>query len=370
VDYGHVDLAGKIDAGHNFIACPDTNIPCPFLPQDDFGHGTHVAGIAAASTNNGAGIAGVSWGARIMPLKVLNSSGSGTFENVAAAIVWAVDHGAQVINLSLGGSAYSAGLENAVLYAYGNNVLMAASSGNTGSNFVLYPARFPQVIAVGASNMSNQPASFSNYGPEVDLAAPGDFIYSTLPGGYGFRTGTSMSAPHVSGLASILFGYVTSADSVRGIIESTALDIGPVGWDDYSGAGLIQMDAAIALVVPSLSTPTSTESGGGSFNPPGFLPFPGYSLPTGTFTPLPSLAPFDTAQGKPATPTPTVSPPGEKTPTPTPTPTQIPVKENKINRLKIFLSPVFCGAVFMILLGIWLFWRARKNVHNKFVMRF
>jgi subtilisin family serine protease len=215
VDHGHVDLAGKITAGYDFVF-NDAH------PQDDNGHGTHVAGIAAASTNNNKGIAGVSWRARIMPLKVLNSAGNGSYENVASAIVWAVDNGAQVINLSLGGSGFSQVLENAVLYAYDNNVLIVASTGNTGSNFVLYPARFPQVVAVGASNMSDQPASFSNYGPEVDLAAPGENIYSLWLSGYQLRTGTSMSAPHVSGLASILFGYIISADAVRGIMEATA----------------------------------------------------------------------------------------------------------------------------------------------------
>jgi subtilisin family serine protease len=340
------------------------------LPQDDFGHGTHVAGIAAASTNNGAGIAGVSWGARIMPVKVLNAWGSGTFENVAAGIVWAVDHGAQVINLSLGGAAYSAALENAVLYAYNNNVLMTASSGNTGSNFVLYPARFPQVIAVGASNMTNQPASFSNYGPQVDLAAPGENIYSLWIGGYQIRTGTSMSAPHVSGLAAVLLGYISGADAARGVIESTALDIGPAGWDDFSGAGLIQMDAALALVVPPTPTPTLFPiSGDGSNRPSAPFLLSVLSPPTATFTPLPSLAPFDLAQDKPVTPPRTVSAPGESSPTPTLTPTPTPTAAKappswwarKAERLKILLSPYFCGALLMIAPGVWLLWRAAKK---------
>lgn len=354
VDYSHVDLAGKITAGYDFVNNDA-------LPQDDFGHGTHVAGIAAASTNNGAGIAGVSWGARIMPVKVLNASGGGTFENVAAGIVWAVDHGAQVINLSLGGAAYSAALENAVLYAYNNNVLMTASSGNTGGNFVLYPARFPQVIAVGASNMTNQPASFSNYGPEVDLAAPGENIYSLWIGGYQLRSGTSMSAPHVSGLAAVLLGYISGADAARGVMESTALDIGPAGWDDFSGAGLIQMDAALTLVVPPApGSPPILEN---DLNrPPAPFLLPLIASPTWTPSPLPSLTP--------ASSTPAFTPPGETrafTPTSTPTFTPTPVKdviplwEDKINRLKVFFSPFFCGAVLMILPGAWLLWRAVKK---------
>lgn len=367
VDLGHVDLAGKLVGGYDFV---NTD----FIPQDDYGHGTHVAGIAAASGNNGAGIAGVSWGARIMPLKVLNSSGGGSYSNVAAGIVWAVDHGAQVINLSLGGASPSLVLQNAVIYAYNHNVLMAASAGNTGSAFVLYPARYPQVMAVGASNMSNQPASFSNYGAEVDIAAPGENIYSLWLGGYLIQSGTSMSAPHVSGLAAVLLGYVNSADSVRSIIESTALDIGPAGWDLYSGAGLIQMDAALALALPRTATPTFlptwTSSPLPSFMPtpitsnlPGFLPRPAYSLPTWTSLPVPSPKPAATTQ--------TVSPLREaekSTPALMLTPTQAPLRVDKLERLKIFLSPYFCGALLMILLGAWLFWRGRRRKkHNKIV---
>lgn len=373
VDYGHVDLKRKLVPGYDFVNSDS-------VAQDDYGHGTHVAGIAAASGNNGAGIAGVSWGARIMPVKVLNSSGGGFYSDVAAGIVWAVDNGAQVINLSLGGAFPSSVLQSAVTYAYNRNVLMAASSGNTGSASVLYPARYPEVMAVGASNMSNQPASFSNYGPEVDIAAPGEKIYSLWIGYcpssstidiYCIQSGTSMSAPHVSGLAAILFGYINSAASVRSIIESTALDIGPAGWDLYSGAGLIQMDAALALVVPATPTPTPTSppvgSGGGSFNPPVFLSLPASSSPTWTSSPLPSFetaAPTQTFSTLKETLTPAPTLPPEQTPTRDISP----LWENKIERLKIFLSPYFCFALLMIFLGAWLFWRGgRRKKHNKFV---
>ena len=376
VDLGHVDLVSKLVGGYDFINNDA-------VPNDDYGHGTHVAGIAGASANNGAGMSGVSWGARIMPVKVLNSLGGGSYAGVASGIVWAVDHGAQVINMSLGGAGNPDAVNNpsalklAVQYAYNHNVLLVAAAGNTGSSIILYPARYPEVMAVGASNMSNQPANFTNYGPQMEIAAPGENIYSLWwPGSYSTQNGTSMSTPHVSGLAAILLGYISGADAVRGIIKSTALDIGPAGWDQFSGAGLIQMDAALALVVPPTETPVpstttaiSPASGGGNLFPPSY--FPGYGLqPSPTWTPsaLPTLTPVS--------PTPTLSTLtddlGEvqaqaESPTPTPTP----LTENKVKRLKVFWSPYFCGAVLLIFLGVWLIWRSReykKRSHNKFVM--
>lgn len=292
VDYSHPDLAYKVLPGYDFVN-GDSD------PQDDNGHGTHVAGIAAAAANNGIGIAGVSWGAAVMPLKVLDSSGNGTYANAAAAIVWATDHGAQVINMSFGGSSYSATLENAVLYAYTRGVVQVAAAGNSGSGSVLYPARFAPVIAVAATDSANNRAGFSNYGPEVDLAAPGVSIYSLYPGGgYGYRSGTSMSAPFVSGLAAILIGIPGNYDAgfVESQMETTALDLGAPGWDVYYGAGLIQMDAAIRRALPPAPTATLTS--------------------TSTVTPTPSATSTPTL-----TPTWTASPlPPSRTPTPSPKP--------------------------------------------------
>ncbi|HEX2697548.1 MAG TPA: S8 family serine peptidase, partial [Anaerolineales bacterium] len=176
IEMSHPDLAPKLVAGHDFVN-NDNN------PDDDNGHGTHVAGIAAASTNNGSGVAGVSWGARLMPVKVLNAAGTGTYADVAQGIVWATNNGAQVINLSLGGPVPDSVLKNAVDYAYSNGVVVVAAAGNTGNNFVLYPAHYPNVIAVAATKYTNQRADFSSYGPEVSLSAPGDSIYSTQYGG-------------------------------------------------------------------------------------------------------------------------------------------------------------------------------------------
>jgi thermitase len=246
-DYGHPDLAGKLLGGYDFVN-NDAN------PQDDNGHGTHVAGIAAASSNNAIGVAGVSWGARIMPVKVLNAAGGGTFANTAAGVVWAIDHGAQVINLSLGGTGPSAILEDAINYARSQGAVVVAAAGNSGSNFVLYPARYPNVIAVARTNSANG-WDGSNYGPEIDLSAPGTSIYSTIIGGYDYKSGSSMSTGFVSGLVAILMSIPGNAspDGIEFQMESTALDIEFTGWDEYTGAGLIQMDAAIQFALQSIN---------------------------------------------------------------------------------------------------------------------
>ncbi len=359
IDLTHLDLAGKLVGGIDIIN-GDNN------PQDDHGHGTHVAGIAAALSNNGTGVAGVSWGARLMPIKVLNAAGNGTYADVADGIIWAADHGAQIINLSLGGSNPSQLLQDAVDYAASRGVVVVAAAGNTGSNFVLYPARYPNVIAVAATDSSNAHAAISNYGPEVDLSAPGVSIYSTWLGGYDSRTGTSMAAPYVSGLAAILFGIPGngSAAAVTQQMESTALDLGSSGWDDFYGHGLIQMDAALQLVFGN-ATPASP------------LPIPPVSLPgsSGGFVQLPTLTPSLTF-----TPLPTqteilpASPASTSTDTPTlasiNTPEVIALEteiSNESNITDRFLPG--CG-ISLIFLGILLFWmadRERRKNRKRFI---
>ncbi|MEW6404711.1 MAG: S8 family peptidase [Chloroflexota bacterium] len=244
VDLTHPDLAANLLNGYDFVNSDGD-------PMDDNGHGTHVAGITAAVTNNGVGVAGVAGGAQILPVKVLNASGNGTFNNVALGIIYAVNNGAQVINLSLGGGTNSAALQNAIAYADAHGVVVVAATGNTGSS-VLYPAAYESVIAVAASDESNNHAAFSNYGPEVDVTAPGVNIYSTaLGGGYEYRNGTSMATAYVTGEVALLLSVDSSLtpDEVVAIIESTALDIGEAGEDVYTGSGLIQVDAAVLLVI-------------------------------------------------------------------------------------------------------------------------
>ena len=355
VDLGHLELAGKIVQGYDFVNNDN-------FPQDDYGHGTHVAGIAAAWGNNGLGISGVSWGARILPLKVLNSTGGGSFSNVAAALVWAADHGAQIVNMSLGGSSYSQIMQDAVTYAAGNGVLMVAASGNAGMNFVLYPARFSEVMAVGATDVSNQYVSFSNYGAEIDVAAPGASILSLWPGGYSTQSGTSMAAPYVSGLAAVLFGYGNSAATVRSQLETTALDISPPGADIYTGAGLIQMDAAIRLAIPT--TPQATSSGipNQPAQPGGQVQFFASLTPISTQTLFPTLtaAPVtDTLSATPAI-TPSELPAEAATQFVTITP-ELSAQGRELD----FRSPYFYCGVILFLLGILILILLARNRSNR-----
>ena len=193
VDLPNLEFAGKIVTGCDFVNRDDS-------AQDDHGHGTHVAGIAAALGNNGSHMAGISWGARIMPLKVLSSSGRGSDSGVSAAIIYAADHGAKIINLSLGGPGFTWTQERAVNYAVARGVVVVASAGNNGNSTPNYPAAYANALAVAATTPSNQRASFSNFGSYVDLAAPGYDILSLRVGTGSVRyDGTSMASPHVAG---------------------------------------------------------------------------------------------------------------------------------------------------------------------------
>jgi subtilisin family serine protease len=224
------------------------------VPQDDNSHGSHVAGIAAAETNNVIGIAGVSWGARIMAIKALNQNGDGSWFDVASAILYAADMGGRIINMSFGAADSSLTIEAAVQYATNRDCLLIASAGN-GGGAVLYPAALPEVMAIAATDNLDLPWSYSNRGPEIELAAPGVHIISTnATGSYIFLDGTSMSAPHVSGVAALLWslkpGY--TAQQIRGVLISSAKDVWSSGWDWLTGWG--RLDAYQAL--RSVTAPT------------------------------------------------------------------------------------------------------------------
>lgn len=238
VDYNHPELLGRVVLGPDYVNS-DGN------PMDDNGHGSHVAGIVAASGDNSVGIAGVDWKTKIMALKVLNNAGSGSDFNVAAAVRYAADNGADVINLSLAGSSFSQTLQNAVNYAYGKGVVITAAAGNDGTTAINYPAGLLNVIGVGATDQSDVRASFSNFNSSVDVSAPGVDIlslYSTVLGfSYAQMSGTSMATPHVAGVAALIKSVrpFWSPAVIESRLKQTALDLGVSGRDDYYGFGRI-----------------------------------------------------------------------------------------------------------------------------------
>jgi serine protease len=258
------DLAQtKFVPGYNFVA-NNANA------ADDHGHGTHVAGTIAQSTNNKVGVAGVAPEVAIMPIKVLSAQGSGSIGGIAQGIRWAADHGANVINMSLGGRMAMGTLAKAVKYAHDRGVVVVAAAGNDGSGRVSYPARYPGVIAVAATQFDEATTFYSNWGPEIDIAAPGgntkvDQNGDGKPDGvlqhtivptdtsktdYLWFMGTSMASPHVAGVAALIVGAgVRKPDAVEEILLGTARK--PKGHadaarvDDHYGAGVVDAGAAL-----------------------------------------------------------------------------------------------------------------------------
>ncbi|MEW8970702.1 MAG: S8 family peptidase [Mesobacillus sp.] len=241
VDLDHPDLRNRLVKGYNVIDEKSE-------PDDDNGHGTHVAGIIASETNNNQGVAGMTWFSKIMPVKVMGAKGYGTTFDIAKGIVWAVDQGADVINLSLGNYQPSKVLEEAVRYAYENNVVMVSAAGNDASNQPTYPSAYPEVLSVAAVDYNGNRASFSNYGDYIDIAAPGVYIPSTyFNEQYAALSGTSMAAPHVAGLAALIKSAnpgLKSSQVIR-IIKNSAIDLGEQGKDINFGNGLIDVNSAL-----------------------------------------------------------------------------------------------------------------------------
>ncbi|RPJ95900.1 peptidase S8 [Rummeliibacillus sp. TYF005] len=187
----------RMDIGKNYVSQDS-------LPLDDNGHGTHVTGIIAAESNNGYSMEGINQHTKIMPVKVLDADGSGDSEQIANGIVYAANHGAKVINLSLGGE-YSRTIEYALKYAASKNVVIIAASGNDGQFGLSYPASSQYVISVGATNNFDIVSDYSNYGEKLDIVAPGTNIPSLVPNGnVTYMSGTSMATPHVTAIAGLL----------------------------------------------------------------------------------------------------------------------------------------------------------------------
>jgi len=234
----HPDI-GKIIAQSDFVEGDA-------VADDDNGHGTHVTGIAGALTDNGKGVAGACFECGLLIAKVMGVTGFTTDSRIVQGIDWSVNHGADVVNLSLSGSADSSVLKTAVNRAYDRGAVVVAAAGNEGTNVPQYPAAYSKVIAVSATNANGGLARFSSRGDWVDLAAPGTDILSTnKSGGYDRLSGTSMSAPFVSGLAGLLASQGMSPDSIRQRMQATAKDLGPVGEDPRYGYGRIDADNAV-----------------------------------------------------------------------------------------------------------------------------
>ncbi|MGR6341898.1 S8 family peptidase [Priestia megaterium] len=224
VQLNHPELAIKLWPGYNFV---EGNLN----PNDGNGHGTHVAGIAGALTENSLGIAGIAPSASIIPVRALDNSGNGTLSNIANAITYSTNAGAKVINLSLGSSQGSITLENAINHAWNQGVVIVAAAGNEASNTLTYPAAYQNVIAVASTDINDQKSDFSNYGTWVEVSAPGSTILSTYTGSYyAYLSGTSMACPHVAGLAALLAAQGKNNVQIKNTILSTC--------DPVPGTGL------------------------------------------------------------------------------------------------------------------------------------
>jgi thermitase len=289
VDYTHPDLAGKVTLGPD-IAEADSD------PMDTQGHGTHVAGIAAAVAGNGVGGSGVCPSCRLLAVKVFpDGSGSASDYDVAQGIIWAADNGADVVNLSLGGPGGSTTLRDAVDYAWSRGVVVVAAAGNSGNGTTQYPAAYPNAIAVAATTSYDTRASFSTYGSWVDIAAPGSSILSTVRGGsYQAWSGTSMAAPVVAGAAGLAFAGLAGATSisVRAALERAVVDLAPSGRDPYFGAGRLDLSklfgapppaaAPLAVTTASLPAAIAGQAYSATLNASGGVPPYSWSLVSGS----------------------------------------------------------------------------------------
>jgi hypothetical protein len=254
IDALHPDLAGRVVAGRNIVKGNDDT-------SDQDGHGTKMAGIVGAVTNNALGVAGVAWAAKIMPVKVTNPSGTATDGNVAAGIVWAVDHAADVISISLSARVDNNVLQRGVDYATRRNVLVVAAAGNSGSDIPEFPAACRGVVAVGATDASGNRTRFSNYGPWVDVNASGMGIVTTTANTAGFTTGSGTSAATalVSGVAVLLRAAYPQANQadIADRLRRSALGRGPVGAEGVDASGVVDAAAALRLPArPARSGPT------------------------------------------------------------------------------------------------------------------
>ncbi len=259
----HPDLDSKITSGPNAgydVFNDDAD------PTDDNGHGTFVAGIVGAESDNASWVSGVCWSCKIMPVKVMNASGQGSTISIAYGIYWAVDHGADVLNLSVGGPTGDTTLSDAVDYAWAAGVPVIAASGNN-NGAVLYPAAYADALAVASNDSAALRSSFSNFGPQLDVMAPGgDVVGTTLGGGYGAGSGTSFASPHVAGLVGLMIAHgITDKNTIISRLKSTATDMDVAGFDNNTGWGRVNAQAAVDLApTVSITAPAASAVVGGA----------------------------------------------------------------------------------------------------------
>jgi len=278
IDLSHPDLTNKIHRVNGAVVGYNVFTQETGAAFDDHGHGTHCAGIAAAQVNNGVGMAGVAaWTGdrnssdadfiKLMPVKVLSNTGNGTASGLADGIIWAADHGAQVLSMSLGTSAESETVRNAVGYALDKGCILVAAAGNSGNSQRVYPAAHEGVISVAATTRSDRLASFSTYGDWVSIAAPGELIYSTLPTyavsgtavkEYGNASGTSMACPHVAGAAAMLLAHEPRLNRFQ-VTDLLTKQVDPIvpefGQTLASGGGRLNLNKAMRYLAGATPQP-------------------------------------------------------------------------------------------------------------------
>lgn len=306
IDASHPEFSGRLVPGFNALT-GQADGAADFGPtNDDEGHGTHVSGTIAAAANNGLGMAGIAPGISIMPIKILDATGSGDFSDMRDGMTWAIAHGARIITMSLGGTLNSAGVTNLQATfdtAYSAGVVVVAAAGNDGSSTTEYPCSFIHVICVGSTTQDGTAVStFSTRSPAVALVAPGERIVSALPGnGYGYGSGTSMATPHVTGAVALMRTIAPgiSPDEILADLTQTARPLVAGGRNNDSGYGLLQVGPALDLAAGGPGAPVGT--------------------PTPTPTPDPNATPTPTPDPN-VTPTPTPDPAASPTPTPVATP--------------------------------------------------
>ena len=268
VDIGHPDLASKISATYNAVdGSADVS--------DSMGHGTFIAGVVGAATGNGSGVAGMGWNTTVTAVKVANAAGEFFTDDESAGIVWAADHGARVVSVSLGGAVADSVEQAAVQYAQSKNVLVVAAAGNAGSTAKTYPAAYTDVLAVGSVSLTGSRSTFSNHGPWVDVAAPGENVYSTTPTAgsadflspnYDSGDGTSFSTPLVAGEAALLLSLAPSSSAAQLARAITASARDKLANLDM-GSGLVDVAGAIAELPPrsqpAVDAPAGSSTVGG-----------------------------------------------------------------------------------------------------------